>query len=169
MPAHKVSPWHRGFTYIGLLILVTIISIAATTTIQLGAVAQRRAAEQELLYVGMQLRAALRSYRDSTPEGQPPFPKELGDLLKDARLPGLRRHLRSVPVDPISGESHWGFERTTDGRIIGVHSLSQARPIKVENFEPELAAFEGKETYSQWVFSALPVPPPRTGDAKERQ
>jgi len=75
-----------GFTYIGLLILIAILSVAATATIQLGAVVQRRDAEQQLLYLGEQFRLALRSYRDSSPTGTPPFPKELTQLLKDPRF-----------------------------------------------------------------------------------
>jgi len=159
----------RGFTYIGLLILIAILSVAATATIQLGSIVQRRDAEQQLLYVGDQFRLALRSYRDSSPVGAPPFPKELEQLLKDPRFPATRRHLRAIPVDPLTGESVWGLVRSPEGWIIGVHSLSQARPIKVSNFEPEFASFEGKEKVSEWVFSALPVLVQRPVDSKQPQ
>jgi type II secretory pathway pseudopilin PulG len=154
-----------GFTYIGLLILIAILSVAATATIQLGAVVQRRDAEQQLLYLGEQFRLALRSYRDSSPTGTPPFPKELTQLLKDPRFPGIRRHLRSIPVDPLTGNANWGLVRSPEGWIIGVHSLSEARPIKVDNFEPEYASFANKEKISEWVFSGLPVLLQRPGDA----
>ena len=159
-------PRSGGFTYIGLLILVAIIAVAATATIQLGAVVQRRDAELQLLYVGNQLRLALASYRDSSPVGAPPFPKELEELLKDPRYPAPRRHLRSVPVDPMTGTTKWGLMRSPEGWIIGVYSLSNAAPIKVANFEAEFASFEGKAKVSEWVFSALPALMQRPVDPK---
>lgn len=159
----------RGFTYIGLLILIAILSVAATATIQLGAVVQRRDAEQQLLYVGDQFRLALRSYRDSSPVGAPPFPKELEQLLKDPRFPSTRRHLRAIPIDPLTGNTNWGLIRSPEGWIIGVHSLSDARPIKVGNFDPEFASFEGKEKVSEWVFGAVPVLLQSPADTKTPQ
>jgi len=145
-----------GFTYIGLLILLAIISVGASATVQLGAVTQRRSAENELLHIGRQFRAALASYQNSTPAGMPRLPKELADLMKDPRQPVLRRHLRNIPVDPLTGKAEWGVIRTPDGFVGAVHSLSNARPVKVGNFEPEFAAFEGSEKYSDWEFGLMP-------------
>lgn len=142
----------RGFTYIGLLILIAIISVAATATIQLGAVLQRRDAERELLFVGEQFQRALFTYAQRTPAGMPRLPKELSDLLKDPRQPALLRHLRRVPLDPITGKAEWGLLRTPDGYITGVHSLSEAAPIQVANFEPSFAHLEGAESYREWLF-----------------
>jgi type II secretory pathway pseudopilin PulG len=150
------SPTCSGFTYVGLLILVAILAVVATATIQLGAVAQRRDAERELLYSGSQFQLALRSYRDASPVGTPPFPTELAQLLSDPRFPSLRRHLRAIPVDPMTGNPKWGIVRSPEGGIIGVHSLSDARPIKVGNFEPEFASFTGKEKVSEWLFCVSP-------------
>ncbi len=147
----------RGFTYLGLLIAVAIIALAATATVQLGAVAQRRDAELELLHLGRQFTDALRSYLNNTPAERPMQPKELEDLLKDPRTTDLRRHLRRIPVDPLTGEAKWGLVRTQDGFIAGVHSLGEGRPIKIANFAGEFAVFEGKEKYSDWVFAATPV------------
>lgn len=141
-----------GFTYIGLLILLAIISIGATATVQLGAITQRRSAEDELLHIGRTFRAALASYQTSTPGGMPRLPKELTDLTKDPRQPVLRRHLRQIPVDPMTGKAEWGTIRTADGFIEAVHSLSDARPIKVANFESDFTVFEGSEKYSAWAF-----------------
>ncbi len=145
-----------GFTYLGLLIAVAIIALAATATVQIGAVAQRRDAELELLHLAHQFAGALRSYLINTPAGRPALPKELEDLLKDPRSTDLRRHLRRIPVDPLTGEAKWGLVRTPDGFIAGVHSLSEGRPIKVANFEREFSVFEGKEKYSEWVFAVTP-------------
>jgi hypothetical protein len=41
-----------------------------------------------------------------------------------------------------------------------VHSLSDARPIKTGNFEPDDAALANAESYAKWIFSYVPPPPP---------
>ncbi|HUL65786.1 MAG TPA: type II secretion system protein [Burkholderiaceae bacterium] len=153
------SPICNGFTYVGLLILVAILAVAATATIQLGAVAQRRDAERELLYIGRQFQLALRSYRDASPVGTPPFPTELDQLLRDPRFPSVRRHLRSVPVDPMTGRASWGLARSAERWITGVHSLSDAPPIKVGNFDAEFGSFAGKKKVSEWLFGVSLGPP----------
>jgi len=145
-----------------LLILLAIISVGATATVQLGAITQRRSAEDELLHIGRQFRTALASYQTSTPAGMPRLPKELIDLTKDPRHPELRRHLRQIPIDPITGKAEWGVIRTPDGFVEGVHSLSDARPIKIANFEPDFAGFEGSENYSEWEFRLSGRQPKRT-------
>jgi type II secretory pathway pseudopilin PulG len=146
----------QGFTYIGLLILMSIISVAATASIQLGSSTQRRGAEQELLFLGAQFRAALTSYANTTPVGQPRFPRTLEQLLRDPRVPGVRRHLRRLPIDPLTGKDEWGIVRSADGFIVGFHSMSEAAPIKRGNFEPEFAEFANASSYRGWVFKATP-------------
>ncbi|MEQ1804405.1 MAG: type II secretion system protein [Burkholderiaceae bacterium] len=145
-----------GFTYIGLLMLLAVIAIAATASVQLGSVVQRRGAEQELLFLGGQFRAALTSYANASAPNQPRFPRTLEQLLRDPRVPGVRRHLRRVPVDPLTGNDEWGIVRSADGYIVGVHSLSQAAPIKRGNFAAEFADFGAAASYRNWVFRAAP-------------
>ena len=145
----------HGFTYLGLLILLAVISLVAASTLQVGAIAQRRAAEDELLAVGTELRQALESYAAATPEGQRTRPASLELLLHDARSPGVRRHLRRIHADPLSGSTEWGLVRTPDGAgIIGVFSLHTGRPIKTGNFDFPYQGFKGATAYSQWTFMA---------------
>lgn len=149
----------QGFTYIGLLILVALIAMAATATVQLGVVVQRRDAERELLYVGEQFQRALFAYASRTPGGMPRLPKELADLVRDPRQPSIVvRHLRRLPVDPMTGKAEWGVVRTPDGFITGVHSLFEARPIKVGNFDATFAHFEGAGSYKDWIFGLDATP-----------
>jgi hypothetical protein len=88
----------------------------------------------------------------------------LQELLKDPRTPGLRRHLRKIFVDPATGGTEWGIVYLADHvGVIGVYSLSQARPLKIGNFDPRLVGFENKQHLSDWKFTAgLPpaAPPP---------
>lgn len=148
-----------GFTYLGALILVAVISVTATATLKLGAAMQRRAAEEQLLAIGGEFRDAFVSYANATPPGQPRTPQSLEDLLKDPRFPVVRRHLRRVYVDPISGKPEWGTIPAQPGPgIMGVYSLAEGTPIKVGNFELRFQEFEGKTSYQDWTF----MPPPET-------
>jgi type II secretory pathway pseudopilin PulG len=152
----------RGIALVLLLIAVAVIGLVAATVVQAGAQAARRAAEDELLAVGRDLERALRSYRDSTPGRAVLGPRALAELLRDPRFPGLRRHLRSIPADPLTGSFDWGLVRSADGQIIGVHSLSGEAPIRQVIDDPEFAHFSGAKGYAQWVFGAAPRPaPPR--------
>lgn len=144
-----------GFTYIGLLILVAMIGVALTLVSEMWITAQKRDKEQELLFVGNQFRRALAMYRANGGG----YPRELQDLIKDPRVPGVRRYLRKIYRDPITGDPEWGLLRTngTDGFITGVYSLSEAAPIKQAEFSLADADFEKKSKYSEWVFVAGPA------------
>ena len=143
----------RGFTYLGLIILVAILGLVGAAGLKMGSLLQRQAAEQELLDIGAQFSDALYSYAAATPPGQPQQPPTLAALLRDPRTPQLRRHLRKLFVDPVTGRAEWGllYQPGSNG-IIGVYSLSQAAPLKVGNFEARFAGFEGKAHFSEWRF-----------------
>ena len=155
MPSQRTA----GFSYLGLLILIAIIGIAASTTLQAGSILQRRAAEEELLEIGAEFRSALISYANATPAGQKRAPSSLQDLLKDPRYPGVRRHLRKLYADPITGKEEWGLVDAIDGSgIAGFHSLSNAKPIKISNFDIAFQEFEQKSSYRDWKFMSTTQP-----------
>lgn len=147
-------PHAHGFTYVGLLIVIAIISLAATSSVQLGAIAQRRQVEDELLFVGLQYKRAIRSYFEAAPPGAPSAaPPRLEDLLRDPRFPYPKRHLRRLYPDPLTGKNDWALIRTLDGQgILGVHSRSKESPIRIDNFPDEFFHFKGKQRYADWVF-----------------
>jgi type II secretory pathway pseudopilin PulG len=144
-----------GFTYLGLIIFVFIVGLVGAATLKIGALLQRAHMEQELLEIGYQFSAALKSYADATPRGQRPQPMTLQELLRDPRFPNPRRHLRKIFVDPVSGKAEWGLVRAGEGGpILGVHSLSQAAPLKVANFDKRFPGFDHREHLSDWKFMA---------------
>ena len=144
----------RGFTYLGLLLLLAAVSLAAAAGVKFGALVHRRAAEAQLLEVGSAFSEALHSYAEATPRGQPKEPRTLQDLIRDPRFPTVRRHLRKLFVDPITGNDQWGIvELETGPGIVGVFSLSTARPIKIGNFDLAHEDFTGKRSYRDWIFS----------------
>lgn len=161
------QPRHEaGFTYVGLVVFVAILGMVGAATLKVDGLLRRAAAEQELLEIGAAYSEALRSYAAATPRGFPQLPPTLQDLLKDPRFPGVRRHLRKIFVDPITGTTEWGVQYQGDKvGVLAVYSLSQARPLKVGNFDARFPNFENKEHLSEWKFMAAgerapPVPPP---------
>ncbi|MET3120937.1 type II secretory pathway pseudopilin PulG [Oxalobacteraceae bacterium GrIS 2.11] len=145
-----------GFTYLGLIILVTLIGLAATMALQVGALVQRRDAENELLLIGREYIDALQRYHDAAPPGQPNVPARLEDLLSDPRFPNIRHHLRKLYIDPMTGNGDWGvLYGSSEGfsGVVGIYSLSQAVPIKQDNFDWPFENFKGKKSYHDWVFS----------------
>ncbi len=148
-----VAMRQRGFTYLGLIILVAIIGLVGAATLKVGSLLQRAAAEEELLETGAAFSEALKSYAAATPLGQPRQPKTLQDLLRDPRYPNVRRHLRKIFVDPITGKAEWGVMYLGDKvGVIGVYSLSNAKPLKIANFDARFTNLENKQRFSEWKF-----------------
>ena len=143
----------RGFTYLGLLILLAVMGMVAAAGLKMGTLLQRAAAEEELLEIGAQFSEALRSYAAATPQGKPQQPPSLQELLKDPRFPNPRRHLRKIFVDPVTGKAEWGIVYLGDKvGVIGVHSLSTAKPLKVANFDIRFQNMENRKLISDWKF-----------------
>jgi type II secretory pathway pseudopilin PulG len=149
----------QGFTYLWVLALVAMIGAGYVVVAEVYATAQKRDREQALLFIGHEFRTALeRYYGAQIVGGVHEYPARLEQLLRDDRFPDIRRHLRRLYVDPMTGKDEWGVVRV-GGRIVGVHSLSEVRPLKQKNFEPDDSLFEGRERYSEWVFAYPPAPP----------
>ncbi len=147
----------RGLALLLVLLAVAVIGLIAANALQAGAQVTRRDAEEELLHVGQTFRQAMLSYVNTTPGQAALGPRSLDELLRDARVPGLRRHLRQIPHDPFTGRNDWGLHRSPDGQIIGVFSLAEGQPIKRNGFEPALARLNDAPNYQAWVFGpALP-------------
>lgn len=159
-----------GFTYLGMIILVTVIGLVGAATLKIDALLRRAAAEEELLYVGSAFADALTSYAAATPQGQPTQPPTLQDLLKDKRSPAVRRHLRKIFIDPMTGSTDWGIVWLGDHQgVLAVYSKSNAQPLKIANFDPKLVGFDGRQHISDWRFVASgPVPsvPAAAGSGK---
>lgn len=140
----------RGFSYLWVLLLVALMGIGLTVAAEIDATAAQRDKEQQLLAIGRQFRTAIERYHEASNVKE--YPASLDDLLVDPRVPGVRRHLRKIFVDPMTGRAEWGLVKVA-GRIVGVHSLSERQPIKQANFEADDFGFTGRSKYSEWVFT----------------
>ena len=158
----------RGFSYLLLLLLLAVLAIAATGSVTLGHAMERRAAERALLETGEEFRLALLSWRRVGGSGAG-GPAELNELLRDPRVPGVRRHLRRLLHDPLTGRAEWGLLRDTNGRIVAVYSLAEGVPIQRDGFDGlRQAGFEEPENYQQWRFGVMPLAAPRAASAPPR-
>lgn len=142
-----------GFTYLGVLLLIAVTGIALSSTVTLWSTQGLRDRERDLLWVGTQYAQALRSYYRESP-GLAQYPQTLDELLEDPRYPGIKRHLRRLYPDPITGSDEWGLLRSIDGRITGVYSQSDLTPMKQTGFAAQWSDFDGLEHYSDWQFVA---------------
>lgn len=145
----------RGFTYLAVLGLVAATTAATAMLAPVWHTAAQRERERELLAVGAEFRAAIASYVAAHPAQRREYPRSLDDLVLDRRHPGIRRHLRRIHVDPVTGRAEWGLVRAADGGIAGVHSLSTARPFKQQGFGPGEARFNGATRHADWLFLHL--------------
>lgn len=146
----------RGFTYLWVLGLITMLGIGYVVTAEVYATAQRHEREEALIFIGHEFRNALeRYYGSQVGGGVHEYPSRLEQLLRDDRFPDVHRHLRRLYVDPMTAKDEWGVVRI-GGRIVGIHSLSDARPLKQKNFEQDDSLFEGHERYSEWIFAYPP-------------
>lgn len=144
-----------GFTYVGVLALVALMGIGLASIGQWWQTTRMREKETELLFVGEEFRRALLSYRDSS-SGLGEYPRRLEDLLEDRRLPGVRRHLRRIYDDPMTGRADWVLLRAGD-RIVGVASRSESMPFRRAGFPSAFSDFAQARRYRDWVFAAEPV------------
>jgi hypothetical protein len=118
------------------------------TVAQVWQTTQQRDKEEQLLFVGNEFRRAIGAYVAIAGTN----PKSLEDLVKDPGFPGVRRYLRKVYRDPITGREEWGLLKPDGNLITGVYSLSDAEPLKQGGFSLADQKFEGKKKYSEWVF-----------------
>ncbi len=147
------SPRARGFTYLGLLFIITLLGLTAAMASVVWSTEQRRENERQLVFVGRQFQAAIEHYSRLATGPEPRYPRELNDLLRDPRAVNVRRHLRQVYVDPMTGEREWGLIRLPDGGIVGVHSLSERTPLR-QSFAASAASQASDESYRSWRFIA---------------
>ena len=148
-PGSRAAPQpQQGFTYLAILFAVAFLGIALAAIGTVWSTAARRDREQQLLFAGAAYRSAIRSYFHAGRS----YPQELQDLIEDSRNGVIRRHLRRLYADPMTGQADWQLMRNPAGGIFGVASTSTQVPIKQENFPPELEAFTDAKCYCDWQF-----------------
>jgi general secretion pathway protein G len=113
----------RGFTFIELVVVSTIILILASAVLPLAQVTSQRQREAELRRSLREMRTAIDKFKDAVDQGQIPttelepgsegYPPDLDTLVEgvsaanDASGRKLK-FLRRVPIDPMTNTNEWG-------------------------------------------------------------
>jgi general secretion pathway protein G len=118
-----------GYTFIELLVVVSILFVLASAAMPLAQVASQRQREMELRRTLREMRTAIDKFKDAVDIGQIPtteltpgsegYPPDLETLVEgvtpanDASGRKLK-FLRRVPVDPMTGSAEWGLRAQQD-------------------------------------------------------
>ena len=143
----------KGFTFIELLVVTTILLILASAVMPLARVTVQRQREMELHRSLREIRTAIDKYKDSVDngligsvdvrlgsEGYPPDLETLVEgvsVVNDASGRKLK-FLRRVPMDPITKSTEWGLRAYGDkpdsttwggGNVYDVYCKSDATAL----------------------------------------
>lgn len=147
-----------GFAYLWLLIVIAMLGASSAITLEVTATMAQRQKEAQLLAIGQEFQNAIASYYSAhlNPGAElDQYPQSLDDLLLDHRFATTKRHLRKIYVDPITNSNEWGLVKV-NGRIAGVYSLSEKKPIKISNFDTYHFQPQSLNKYSDWIFTFPP-------------
>ena len=149
----RVRRGDRGFTYLGLLVLVAVLGLLLAAGGQVVNTAARREREARLLWVGHEYRAAIGRYWSQ----RRAFPQTLQELLGAAPESPLQvRYLRSLYPDPMTNAVDWVLVPAPSGGIMGVASSSRRAPLKTGQFDDADQDFADASSYGDWKFTFVP-------------
>ena len=119
----------RGFTFIELLVVTSIVLILASAIQPLARVTIQRTREAELRRVLREVRTAIDKFKDAADAGQIPttelkansegYPPDLQTLVDGVSVANdatgrKLKFLRRIPVDPTMGDDEWGLRAYQD-------------------------------------------------------
>ncbi len=119
----------RGYTFVELLVVMTIVLILASAVQPLARVTIQRAREAELRRVLREMRTAIDKFKDAADTGQIPttelkansegYPPDLQTLVDGVSVANdatgrKLKYLRRVPLDPTTGDDDWGLRAYQD-------------------------------------------------------
>lgn len=137
-----------GSVFMGMLVTVAVVAVMLMETGALWSSVLQRERELELLTRGNEIRRAIGLYYAAGNT----FPKSLEDLVLDRRQPTIKRYLRRVYADPLTGTTDWGVVAGPGETIMGVFSKAKGTPFKQGNFAVINQGFTGQGSYQGWVF-----------------
>jgi type II secretory pathway pseudopilin PulG len=146
----------RGFTYVIAMFMVAVLALVTLRAMEVTMTHEKREKEAQLMAAGIAYQHAIRSYYENSPGTLRAYPRTLDALLLDARTSSIRRHLRRLYRDPMTGETAWGLIESPDGGVMGVYSLSTRKPVKVAAFPAEMQVVAAPTKYQDWRFIYLP-------------
>ena len=119
----------RGYTFVELLIVCTLVLILAAGVMPLARVTSTRAREAELRRALREMRTAIDKFKDAADNRQiasleikadsEGYPADLDTLVEGVSVPddttGRKlKFLRRIPVDPMTKSAEWGLRSYQD-------------------------------------------------------
>ena len=119
----------RGFSFIELLVVTTIILVLAGAVMPLARITVQRQREIELRRALREIRTAIDKYKDAVDQGQiggtdnqlgsEGYPPDLETLVEGVTAAGdasgrKLKFLRRVPADPMTRSTEWGLRSYQD-------------------------------------------------------
>jgi general secretion pathway protein G len=119
----------RGYTFVELLVVTTIVLILASAVQPLARVTIQRTREAELRRVLREMRTAIDKFKDAADAGQIPttelkansegYPPNLQTLVDGVSVANDQtgrklKYLRRVPKDPMTRDDDWGLRAYQD-------------------------------------------------------
>ncbi len=119
----------RGFTFVELLVVTTILMILASAAMPLAKVTMQRQREAELRRALREVRTAIDKYKDAVDMGQiasidvragsEGYPPDLETLVEGVSVANdasgrKLKFLRKVPIDPMTSSTDWGMRSYQD-------------------------------------------------------
>jgi general secretion pathway protein G len=119
----------RGFSFIELLVVTTIILVLAGAVMPLARITVQRQREIELRRALREIRTAIDKYKDAVDQGQiggtdnqlgsEGYPPDLETLVEGVTAAGdasgrKLKFLRRVPIDPMTRSTEWGMRSYQD-------------------------------------------------------
>ena len=118
-----------GYSFIELLVVVSILFVLASAAMPLAQVASQRQREIELRRDLREMRAAIDKFKDAVDQGLIPstevtpgsegYPETLQKLVDGVNAAGdasgrKLKFLRRIPLDPMTGKAEWGMRAYQD-------------------------------------------------------
>lgn len=119
----------RGYTFIELLIVSTILLILASAVVPLAKVTSQRQREVELRRALREMRTAIDRFKDAVDQGVIPttelrpgsegYPPDLETLVEGVSVANDAtgrqiKFLRRIPIDPMTNTTEWGLRAYQD-------------------------------------------------------
>jgi general secretion pathway protein G len=119
----------KGFTFIELLVVTTILLVLASAVMPLARVTVQRQREMELHRALREMRTAIDKYKDAVDNGligsvdvkvgSEGYPPDLDTLVEGVTVANdasgrKLKFLRRVPIDPITNSTEWGLRAYGD-------------------------------------------------------
>ena len=134
----------RGYSLVELVVVVALILVLTAMIVPVARFNWTRMKEMELKEALRTMRTSIDEHKRLSDQGLIPveletegYPKELEKLVEGIELVGqvkkVRKFLRRIPIDPMTGEAEWGLRSLQDdsdstswGRqnVYDVYSLS---------------------------------------------